>query len=154
MSSGDALVINTPFGSPDTMSLGRPVEPPEVGAFHAGEITSGSGSAFGLTTGATNPRRPWPRPGKASASAPSTTRGSANSMMAASSRTGSREDTGWGIAPDLPGGRHGDNPVDRVGQGNRDHVPDVDAIVDQLPGQGVGGCLEFCLRHRGSVLHT
>ena len=28
--------------SPETMSLGRPVDPPEVGAFHAGLTTSGS----------------------------------------------------------------------------------------------------------------
>ena len=40
-------------GWPVTMSLGRPVEPPEVGAFHAGEIASGSGSASGATAGAT-----------------------------------------------------------------------------------------------------
>src|SRR5450759_5073022 len=29
-------------GSPETINLGRPVEPPEVGAFHAGLTTSGS----------------------------------------------------------------------------------------------------------------
>src|SRR4051794_6487725 len=28
-------------GSPDTISFGRPVEPPDVGAFQAGEIASG-----------------------------------------------------------------------------------------------------------------
>src|SRR5512132_2463257 len=31
--------------SPDTISLGRPVDPPDVGAFHAGDTASGSGSA-------------------------------------------------------------------------------------------------------------
>ncbi len=31
-------------GAPATISFGRPVEPPEVGAFQAGEIWSGSGS--------------------------------------------------------------------------------------------------------------
>ncbi len=30
-------------GSPDMISFGRPVEPPEVGAFHDGATTSGSG---------------------------------------------------------------------------------------------------------------
>ena len=33
-------------GSPDTISLGRPVDPPEVGAFHAGDTASGSGPSL------------------------------------------------------------------------------------------------------------
>ena len=32
-------------GSPATISFGRPVEPPDVGAFHAGEVTSGRGAS-------------------------------------------------------------------------------------------------------------
>ena len=32
-------------GSPDTMSFGRPVDPPEVGAFHAVATASGNGRA-------------------------------------------------------------------------------------------------------------
>jgi hypothetical protein len=31
-------------GSPDTMSLGRPVDPPDVGAFHAGDTDVGEGA--------------------------------------------------------------------------------------------------------------
>src|ERR1700722_20855696 len=38
-------------GSPDTISLGRPVDPPDVGAFHAGDVTSGSGSSGRLRSG-------------------------------------------------------------------------------------------------------
>ena len=32
-------------GSPATINLGRPVEPPDVGAFIAGEVTSGKGES-------------------------------------------------------------------------------------------------------------
>ena len=38
---------STRAGSPDTISFGRPVEPPEVGAFHDGDTTSGNGLALG-----------------------------------------------------------------------------------------------------------
>ena len=39
-------------GSPDTISFGRPVEPPDVGAFHAGETASGSGASSRSSGGA------------------------------------------------------------------------------------------------------
>jgi hypothetical protein len=39
-------------GSPDTISFGRPVEPPDVGAFHALDTTSGNGSASAGRRGA------------------------------------------------------------------------------------------------------
>jgi hypothetical protein len=44
---GERASGSTRPGSPDTMSLGRPVEPPDVGAFQAGETASGSGGACG-----------------------------------------------------------------------------------------------------------
>ena len=67
--------------------------------------------------------------------------------MAASSRAGSRDDTGWGIAPIFHVADDGDEPVDGVGQGDRDHVPELHAIVEQLPGESIGGCLELGSRH-------
>jgi hypothetical protein len=84
------------------MSLGRPVEPPEVGAFHAGEVASGSGASE-----KSGPERcPIARwrivPGSvviAESGAPTTTFEAASPTIAASSRAGSRADTGWGIAP-------------------------------------------------------
>lgn len=42
--AGGASRSNTE-ASPETISLGRPVDPPEVGAFHAGDSTSGSGAS-------------------------------------------------------------------------------------------------------------
>ena len=38
-------------GSPATISFGRPVDPPEVGAFHAGDVTSGRGVSSTLGWG-------------------------------------------------------------------------------------------------------
>ena len=38
-----AASVSMSDGSPATISFGRPVEPPEVGAFHAGDTASGSG---------------------------------------------------------------------------------------------------------------
>ena len=67
-------------GSPATINLGRPVEPPDVGAFIAGAVTSGSGessyaeaSKFAATV---------LRPGCADCSTPTTNAESANSTMA------------------------------------------------------------------------
>jgi hypothetical protein len=82
---------------PETISLGRPVEPPEVGAFHDGEITSGrslsssdaaSSSALD-TTGA----------GALTGVSLTTMREFASSTIAASSPCGRRADTGCGTAP-------------------------------------------------------
>src|SRR3954453_13174167 len=43
--SGDGWSGSINDGSPATISLGRPVDPPDVGAFHAGDTASGSGSS-------------------------------------------------------------------------------------------------------------
>ena len=81
------------------MSFGRPVEPPDVGAFHAGEVASGSGSSEYSADGS----YPFPKhctPSGSNAamslpgSTPTTTFGEASSTMAASSRGGSFADTG------------------------------------------------------------
>src|ERR1700712_2542370 len=82
---------------PETISLGRPVEPPEVGAFHAGETAAGrslsssdpASSAVDDTTGF-----------ELSNGTSATTMGvPASSTMAFSSASGRRDDTGCGTAP-------------------------------------------------------
>src|SRR5438105_15226970 len=42
-SNADGASGSMSDGSPDTINFGRPVEPPEVGAFHAGDTASGNG---------------------------------------------------------------------------------------------------------------
>src|SRR5216110_2500623 len=80
-------------GRPDTISFGRPVLPPDVGAFHAGETRSGSGpssSASSTSVSALTHARPATSPG----SARTTSAGSASATIASSSAAGSRDDTG------------------------------------------------------------
>src|SRR5271154_5136315 len=85
-------------GSPDTMSFGRPVDPPDVGAFHAGETASGSGPSDRSGSGR-YPMGSVRRPPADSCGTPITTEGSASSRIASSSRAGSLAETGWGTAP-------------------------------------------------------
>src|SRR5579875_1274739 len=80
------------------MSFGRPVEPPDVGAFHEGDTTSGKGSS-GIEGSGSWPTGRAHRPPASDGSMPITTAGSARSRIADSSRSGSRDDTGCGIAP-------------------------------------------------------
>ena len=75
------------------MSFGRPVEPPEVGAFHSRDTASGRGES------SAGPPRSAPTHLRPAISAPTTSTGSASSMTAASSVAGSRADTGCGVAP-------------------------------------------------------
>ena len=86
-------------GSPETISLGRPVEPPDVGAFQAGLTTSGSGSSGGSSAAGWSTTVIALRPASSPSSTPTITGGSARSTMPASSRSGSRPLTGWGVAP-------------------------------------------------------
>ena len=84
-------------GVPDTISFGRPVEPPEVGAFQDGEIVSGrslssleaSSNSFEDTTGRS----------QSNGTLLTTIGVSANSTMALSSASGRRDETGCGTAP-------------------------------------------------------
>src|SRR5438552_8728915 len=85
-------------GSPDTISLGRPVEPPEVGAFHAGDVTSGNGPSSRPGSGR-YPTGSARRPPATCSPTPITAAGSARSRIAWSSRSGSLADTGCGMAP-------------------------------------------------------
>src|SRR5918997_1969583 len=84
--------------SPDTISFGRPVEPPDVGAFQAGDTASGSG-LVSVPAGGRCPSGSQVRPPTTSAAPPMTTAGSASSTMASISRGGSLALTGWGTAP-------------------------------------------------------
>src|SRR5690242_21410112 len=89
-----ATVGSTRAGVPDRISLGRPVLPPEVGAFHVAAQRSGSGpSSYPL---ASNPAGTLARPGR---STPTSSGGSASSTSAASSAGGSLALTGAGVAP-------------------------------------------------------
>src|SRR5450755_3990674 len=88
---------STKPGVPDTISFGRPVEPPEVGAFQDGETASGrslssleaSSSSFDDTTGRS----------QANGTLLTTIGVSANSTMAFNSASGRRDETGCGTAP-------------------------------------------------------
>jgi len=78
-------VGSTCAGVPDRISFGRPVLPPDVGAFHDLAHRSGSGaSSYPLTS---KPAGTLARPG---ASTPTSSGGSASSTRAASSAAGSR----------------------------------------------------------------
>src|SRR3954462_14977342 len=79
---------------PDRISFGRPVLPPDVGAFHDEATASGSGLAS--YEDGSNPADRHRRPGS---SKPTSRLGSASSTTAASSASGSREETGCGVAP-------------------------------------------------------
>jgi hypothetical protein len=81
-----------------TISLGRPVLPPEVGAFHEPGTTEGSGSSASAASGS-NPAGAAGRPGTSDGSTPTTSAGSASSRIARRSAAGSRAEMGWGVAP-------------------------------------------------------
>ena len=83
------------LGPPATMSLGRPVLPPDVGAFHAAATFTGSGASDSSGSGV-KPAGIQVRPG---ASRPTTRLGSASSTIASSSSRGSLAETGAGVAP-------------------------------------------------------
>src|SRR3954447_11124950 len=93
MSNGGGPSGSTRAESPETISLGRPVEPPDVGAFHAGDTASSSGPSSMSALGR-YPAGMQRRPEKAPSATPMTADGSASSTMAASSRPGSLADTG------------------------------------------------------------
>src|SRR5690348_7365093 len=80
---------STSPGVPDRISFGRPVLPPDVGAFHDDATASGRGaSSYPL---ASKPAATLRRP---ASSSPMSSGGSASSTTAASSAAGSLADTG------------------------------------------------------------
>ena len=90
---------------PATMTLGRPVLPPDVGAFHAVATRSGS-SPSGTSAPGSKPAGTLARPGWSPGSTPITNGGSTRSTMSSRSRFGRRADTGWGVAPSFHSATH------------------------------------------------
>ena len=95
--SGGFAVSSISAGSPETMSFGRPVLPPDVGAFHACDVTYGRCDAS--RSGARKPVGKHVRPATEPSDIPIIADGLANSMMASNSRCGSRDEIGCGVAP-------------------------------------------------------
>src|SRR5262249_18544934 len=93
-----ALPAGTTAGSPARISFGRPVDPPDVGAFHELAAAGGSGSSLRPGSGS-RPAAQVTRPGTRSESTPTTSAESASSTIVASSRPGRRAETGCGTAP-------------------------------------------------------
>src|SRR5262249_52710396 len=81
-----------------TISLGRPVLPPDVGALNDAAIAGGSASAD-VDEGGERPAATVARPGASCGSTPTTSEGLASSMIALRSAVGRREEMGWGVAP-------------------------------------------------------
>ena len=81
-----------------TISFGRPVLPPDVGALNEAAITGGNGSDEIDASGA-KPAGIVARPGASPGSTPTTSDGFARSMIARRSAAGSRDEIGWGVAP-------------------------------------------------------
>ena len=81
-----------------TMSFGRPVLPPEVGAFHEDAIAGGSASSERPGSGS-KPAGRLARPPASASSTPTTRLGSASAMIASRSARGSLAETGCGVAP-------------------------------------------------------
>ena len=128
-------------GSPATISFGRPVEPPEVGAFHDGEVTSGRG-ASSSEGAARSPAGRQARPGSRSGF------DADHDLRVGELDDGLQLGVGQPVrhglrdGADLPrrGGRH--EPLDRVRQRDRHHVAEPDATLLQVAGQPVGRRLE------------
>ena len=107
MPNGGVADVSNSAGSPDTISFGKPPDPPDVGAFHAGEIASGRSSSVNSGGGLRPSGRCTIDSGRranASSGVPMTTMEPASSTMSANSRAGSSADTGWSDAGLSAGG--------------------------------------------------
>ena len=82
---------------PASISLGRPVLPPEAIAFHAGETASGSGASDSPGSGV----KPLGTLGDLprGSARPTTSADGRNSRNSSNSASGSRDDSGCGTAP-------------------------------------------------------
>ena len=124
------------------MSFGRPVEPPEVGAFHAGDVTSGSGSSdscgIGQVAGGQCPAAPGKLRGHADHQGG--IRQFEDRLQLPRGQLG-RDRLGDGA--DLPARSEGDEPLDRVGESDRDHVAFPGAPGSHVAGQAIGRRLEL-----------
>src|ERR1700761_3875959 len=85
---------------PDSISLGRPVLPPDPIAFQTGDTASGSSSSDNSGSGL----KPAGTLVISGCSRPTSKLGGRNSSRPASSASGSRADSGWGTAPSFQHG--------------------------------------------------
>ncbi len=67
--------------------------------------------------------------------------------MAASSRTRKPRRHRLRDGADLPRGHDRNEPIYGVGKSDGDQVPELHAILQQLPGKGVGPCLKLGSGH-------
>src|SRR5215472_7268078 len=81
-----------------TISFGRPVLPPEVGALKDAAAAGGSGPDASDASGSKLAGTVF-RPGASDGSTPTTSDGFASSMIALRSAVGSRDEIGCGVAP-------------------------------------------------------
>ena len=96
--SGAPIVGGTLLSLPASMSLGRPVLPPDAMDFHTGETASGSGSSenpAAISTTAAEALGVSP----VGSARPTSSAGGRSSSSAASSVSGSRAERGCGTAP-------------------------------------------------------
>ena len=98
IANGGGASVSIIDGSPDTISFGRPVEPPDVGAFQAGDTASGSGPSS-RSSGDRYPSGRQIGPSIAPGSTPTATLEPARATISCSSRAGNLADTGCGTAP-------------------------------------------------------
>src|ERR1039457_3025909 len=83
------------LSQPDSMSLGRPVLPPDPIAFHTGDTASGNAASDNAGLG----MKPAGRLGISGYSRPTSKVGGRKCSRPASSASGSPADSGWGTAP-------------------------------------------------------
>ena len=122
-------------GAPDRMILGRPVLPPDVGAFHDAAIgSSGNGSS--------------PSAGSGTIGSMTTSAGSASSMIAARSRSGQPVRDGLRRRAALPRRDRGLVERDPVRQADGDEVVGPDSRGAHVPRQPVRAALELATRDR------
>src|ERR1700742_637622 len=96
---------------PDSISLGRPVLPPDPIAFQTGDTASGSSSSDNSGSGL----KPAGTLVISGCSRPTSKLGGRNSSRPASSASGSRADSGWGTAPRFQHATPGGIPSDELG---------------------------------------
>jgi hypothetical protein len=93
--SGSPMAAGIRLSPPDSMSLGRPVLPPDPIAFHTGETASGNAASDNAGSGV----KPAGTLGISGWSRPTSRAGGRRSSRPCNSVAGNRADSGWGTAP-------------------------------------------------------
>ena len=137
-SSGGGSSGSSCAGSPDTISFGRPVDPPDVGAFHAGDVGVGQRAVVQVVGRLRSRPAGSPVPSSAPGSTPSTTLAAGEVDDVGELAGGQLGRHRLRDGAQLPAGDVGDEPVDRVGQRDRDEVAVLDAAPGEVAGQAVG----------------